>query len=198
MSPQTQIAPRVEASGQWSPATRVAFRFCFVYFLLFVLTTQILGGLFPIPNVDITSLAEIPPVRPLILWTATHVFRVHPAPGYAETGSGDRTFDWVLQFTVLVAAAAAACVWTALDRRRARYEALYKWFRVFIRFSLACQMLVYGMSKAVPLQMPFPYLAKLLEPFGKFSPMGVLWFSIGASPHMKCSPAARRCWAAFC
>jgi hypothetical protein len=30
--------------------------------------------------------------------------------------------------------------------------------------------------------MPFPYLTRLLEPFRDFSPMGVLWSSIGASP----------------
>jgi hypothetical protein len=43
-------------------------------------------------------------------------------------------------------------------------------------------MLAYGMAKVVPLQMPFPYLARLLEPFGNFSPMGVLWSSVGSAP----------------
>jgi hypothetical protein len=43
-------------------------------------------------------------------------------------------------------------------------------------------MFVYGMSKVIPLQMSFPHLTKLLEPFRAFSPMGVLWSSIGASP----------------
>jgi hypothetical protein len=42
-------------------------------------------------------------------------------------------------------------------------------------------MLSYGMIKAIPLQMPAPGLTRLLEPFGRFSPMGVLWYSIGAS-----------------
>ena len=35
--------------------------------------------------------------------------------------------------------------------------------------------------KAFPLQMPAPLLTRLLEPYGNFSPMGVLWYSIGAS-----------------
>jgi hypothetical protein len=42
-------------------------------------------------------------------------------------------------------------------------------------------MVSYGMVKAFPLQMPAPQLTRLLEPFGHFSPMGVLWYSIGAS-----------------
>ncbi len=43
-------------------------------------------------------------------------------------------------------------------------------------------MVSYGMAKVIPLQMPAPGLARLLEPFGNLSPMGVLWASIGASP----------------
>jgi hypothetical protein len=42
-------------------------------------------------------------------------------------------------------------------------------------------MLGYGMIKAFPLQMSAPSLTRLLEPFGNFSPMGVLWASIGSS-----------------
>ena len=37
------------------------------------------------------------------------------------------------------------------------------------------------MVKWIPLQMPAPGLQRLLEPYGNFSPMGVLWFFIGAS-----------------
>ncbi len=69
-----------------------------------------------------------------------------------------------------------------LDRNRESYATLAKWFRVFLRFALAGQLISYGLVKAVPLQMPFPYLGKLVEPFGDFSPMGVLWSSIGVSP----------------
>jgi len=43
-------------------------------------------------------------------------------------------------------------------------------------------MLVYGGLKAVPLQMPYPGLSRLVERFGDLSPMGVLWASVGASP----------------
>ena len=46
---------------------------------------------------------------------------------------------------------------------------------------LASEMFLYGLAKAIPLQMPFPYLTRLLEPYGNFSPMAVLWSSVGAS-----------------
>ena len=101
---------------------------------------------------------------------------------YTGSGSGDKTFDWVLLFCMLVFSIVAAAIWSAFDRKRANYITLHKWFRLFIRFCLAGQMMAYGMDKFVPLQMPFPYLTRLLERYGDFSPMGVLWSSIGASP----------------
>jgi hypothetical protein len=101
---------------------------------------------------------------------------------YGGSGSGDKTFDWVAAFCLLICAILATLIWSGLDRRRENYASLYKWFRVCIRFALASQMFSYGLAKAVPLQMPFPYLTTLLEPYGNFSPMGVLWSSVGASP----------------
>jgi uncharacterized membrane protein YphA (DoxX/SURF4 family) len=74
----------------------------------------------------------------------------------------------------------ATVVWSLLDRRLNSYAGLHKWFRVFIRFSLAGQMLNYGFAKVFPAQMPFQ-ITSLVEPFGAFSPMGVLWSFVGAS-----------------
>jgi hypothetical protein len=78
--------------------------------------------------------------------------------------------------------AAATAIWSILDRGRGAYVGSHKWFRLFLRFALGSTMLSYGMVKAFPLQMPYPSLSRLLEPFGNFSPMGVLWYSVGASP----------------
>jgi uncharacterized membrane protein YphA (DoxX/SURF4 family) len=184
MAAQAQIAQPQQTSDapQWSFTTRVAFRFCFVYFGLFCLTTQILGSLLSIPNVDIPDAATLSPMRQIIFWVAAHVFRAKLPLVYTGSGSGDKTFDWVLAFCLLVIAAVATGVWSFLDRKRENYTTLHKWFRLFIRFALAGQLIGYGVDKAIPLQMPFPYLTRLIEPFHDFSPMGVLWSSIGASP----------------
>lgn len=175
-------ANRVDEKVQWALTTRIAFRFCFVYFGLFCLLTQVLSGLIPLPNVDLPDPSTLWPIRQVVFWTAAHVFRVSQPLVYQASGSGDKTYDWVLQFCILVVAVVATVIWSALDRKRENYSAMYKWFRLFIRFCLAGQMLAYGWAKAVPLQMPFPRLYTLIEPYGNFSPMGVLWASIGASP----------------
>jgi uncharacterized membrane protein YphA (DoxX/SURF4 family) len=181
---QPHIAPlQPEAQvPHWSLAARVAFRFCFVYFGMFCVATQILGSLFPIPKVDIPDLSSLWPMRQITFWIAAHVFRAKLPLVYTGSGSGDKTFDWVLMFWLLVVAALATGIWSTLDRKRDNYVTLQKWFRVFIRIALAGQMITYGMDKIIPLQMPFPYLTRLLEPFRDFAPMGVLWASIGDAP----------------
>ena len=184
MSTSDQTAPlQQEAQApRWSLATRVAFRFCFVYFGLYCLTTQILGSLVTNPEVDVPDPSTLWPMRQIIFWTAAHFFRVAHPLVYNGSGSGDKTFDWVAAFCLLVFAILATFIWSLLDRRRDNYATLYKWFRVFMRFALVSQMFAYGLAKAVPLQMPFPDLTRLVKPYGNFSPMGVLWSSVGASP----------------
>jgi uncharacterized membrane protein YphA (DoxX/SURF4 family) len=179
------LAPPASASQTapaWPLAQRLAFRFCVVYFTLFAIFSQIINAILIIPGVDVPDWATLPYLREPIIWVAKHIFRVKTELVYSGSGSGDKTFDWVLVFCVLIISLIATAVWSALDRRRPAYPTLKKWFWLFLRFVLASQMFTYGFAKAVPLQMSFPYLSTQIEPFGHFSPMGVLWSSIGALP----------------
>jgi uncharacterized membrane protein YphA (DoxX/SURF4 family) len=137
----------------------------------------------PNQGVDIPDPSTVWPLRQLVVWTAARILDIKAPLEYdGNSGSGDGMFGWVLVFCLLILSVVATGAWHILDRRRGNYVALQKWFRLFIRFSLAGQMFNYGIVKVIPLQMPYPSLATLLQPFGSFSPMNVLWSSIGASP----------------
>jgi hypothetical protein len=140
-----------------------------------------LGSLLPLPVGNVPELGSLPPVRTIVAWVAAHVFRVTSPLVVTGSGSGDKTFDWVHAFCVLVVSLAITIVWSVVDRMRTPDPRLEKWFRLFARFALGSTMVSYGMAKAIPLQMPSPSLTRLLEPYGFFSPMGVLWASVGAS-----------------
>jgi len=176
-SPITDAPPK-----PWSLTGRIAFRFCVVYLSLYCLSNQIFGALLPIPGFELPDLTSLWPLRPMVSWTASHVFHVTSALVFTESGSGDKTSDWVLAFCLLVLAALATVLWSVMDRRRSQYVTLHKYCRLLLRFALAGQMISYGVIKAIPLQMSFPTLNRLLAQYGDFSPMGVLWSSIGASP----------------
>lgn len=165
----------------WPAGKRIAFRFCFVYLSLYCLSSQIITSLVQIPKVDTPDLDTLLSFRAVIFWVGEHVFGCKVPLVYSGSGSGDKTFDWVTLFSMLVVAVVATALWSWLDRKRQHYVSLYSWFWLFLRLCLAGQLLVYGFVKAVPLQMSRPFLFTLTEPFGNLSPMGVLWSSIGAA-----------------
>ncbi|HXR97107.1 MAG TPA: hypothetical protein VN709_04610 [Terriglobales bacterium] len=186
-SPARAAAPaatHAEQLPRWHPATRVAFRFCVLYFGLYIFLTQMLTSLLLATTndagafeVDMTA-----PVKAIVAWVAAHVFRIAHPLVMRETGSGDRQYDWILVAIMLFLAVAGTIVWSVLDRRRLSYPTLHKWFRLVARFALGATLLTYGAAKIIPLQMPFPDLSRLVEPYGNLSPMGVLWAAIGAAP----------------
>jgi hypothetical protein len=172
--------PRPRSAEAWPLAERIAFRFCFVYFGLYVLTTQMFRGMIPLPKIPFFDLGKISPMRPLVMWVGHNLLGVKPV--LIPTGSGDTTYDWTQLFTILLLAVASTALWSLVARDTLHHDRLYKWFRLFLRFALGTTMLSYGFAKVFPLQMPTLFLSRLLEPYGNFSPMGVIWYSIGAAP----------------
>src|SRR3954465_10013924 len=64
-------------SGEgWNPLKRIAFRFCFVYFGLYVLASQILGSLLLVPYFQFRGLGPLWPMREITIWVAAHIFRI--------------------------------------------------------------------------------------------------------------------------
>lgn len=187
MSVITRAEPQHEQAGDstvtaWKPLTRIIFRFCVSYFSLYAVLTQLISPLFGFFSSPSAGLNMSGLMTPLVDWTAAHVFRVRAPLVHAATASSDRTYDWVLLFCLLVIAAVATLVWSVLDRRRTRYPTLLAWFRVFLRFTLAGQLMLYGIAKILLTQMPSPPLTTLVSPFGELTPMGLLWSSVGAAP----------------
>jgi len=171
--------PEADTRPRWQVAKRIAFRYTFVYFLLYS---------FPFPLQHIPYLGGYISRyysllwQSVVPWVGKHILRVSYDIPIAMSGSGDKTYDWVQNFCFLTLAALATIVWSLLDRKRISYQKLHQWFTLYMRFVLAGWMIVYGAMKAIPTQMPRPFLTRLIEPYGDFSLMGVLWSFMGASP----------------
>jgi len=168
-------------SSSWRPSTRLAFRFVFAYFGLYAIASHLLVYLFVPPNtLPGQGLGTLWPLSGITSWTAVHVFGITEPLVYIGN-SRDTNFFWVQLFVVLVLAVAVTIVWSLLDRRRGNYVVLHQWFRLFMRFALAAQMIYFGMVKVIPTQFPAPSLLTLVAPVGNLSLQGLLWTSIGAS-----------------
>lgn len=167
---ETESAVEVREE-EWSLATRVAFRFCFVFLLLYNL---------PFPLTFLPKVGDwvSKPWEWAVALVAEPLFGVKAV--LAQNGSGDSTWYYVQLFVMAAIAAAATLVWSLVSRATA-YPRLHHWFRVYIRFALAMWMIFYGAMKVIPSQFPSPGLDRLLQPFGDASPMGLLWTLMGAS-----------------
>jgi hypothetical protein len=170
-SPTSQTAPA------WSVATRIGFRFVFSYFVLYLFPFPL--SQLPIPGNPMRFWGQLE--QWLAFWTETHLFGLATPVPVVPTGSGDTMAQWASQVNWLLIALGATIVWTLLDRKRAHYARLSLWLRVYVRFGLATIMFGYGFAKIIPTQMPAPQLERLVEPWGEFSPMGVLWSFMGYS-----------------
>jgi hypothetical protein len=168
----------------WHFLTRVAFRFCVVYFGLFCLLYAeimfVFTGVFRWWLPDGAIWWQMSTLAPVTEWVGRHVFGVD-AVLHPYSRSGDQTAMWVFIFNLLVVAIAATALWSVLDRRRTHYRRLYAWFVVFIRICLGAVLLYYGALKVIPVQMPAPPLTELLRPYGQLSPNSVLFLQVGSS-----------------
>lgn len=185
MYTQTQAQAEPEAQiewtnfePQWPLLKRVGFRFVFAYVVLYFIPFAL--DWLPFYAEAAEKKYEVP-WHLFVPWVGKHILHLGYDITVFTNGSGDTTYDYLLMLCCLALAALAAAVWSVLDRRRPNYEKLYQWLRLYARFLLAGLMIGYGVVKVIPLQMPAPYLTRLIEPYGESSPMGLLWTFIGAS-----------------
>jgi uncharacterized membrane protein YphA (DoxX/SURF4 family) len=175
----------------WSPLRKISFRFFCSYFILYT---------FPFPLDTVPFKSQVDKISVHILgWyfdilNYVTVFWHWLIPAVAKTflhlekpitiftnGSGDTTYDYVQVLTQIVLSVLACIIWSVLDRNRKSYNTAYYWLCVLLRYFLAVIMLSYGFEKAFHLQMPYPYLSRLVQPYGDSSPMGLAWTYIGQS-----------------
>lgn len=154
---------------------RFLVRFTFAYLVLYSL--PILLGFIPFQeSVDkVYRNLAIGPVS----WVAKTVFQLDVV--VQKTGSGDTTYDYVRIFCIWCLALVAGLGWTIFDRKRRDDERIGEWLRVFVRYSLAAAMIVYGAHKIFSAQFGTPGPEQLLRTYGDSSPMGLLWTFMGYS-----------------
>ena len=175
----------------WKLSRKISFRFFCSFFILYI---------FPFPLNNFPFGAEINKISEKILgwyyaaFEYITVFWHWLTPGVGKillnlenpitiftNGSGDTTYDYVLVLTMVLLSILICIGWSILDRKRKNYNTAYYWLCVLIRYYLAVIMFSYGFSKVFHLQMPYPYLSRLVQPYGDSSPMGLVWTYIGQS-----------------
>jgi hypothetical protein len=178
-SPTARESPGTPSNSTWHPITRILFRFTFVYVAVYFAAILVFFALALLLRSPTDANAILEYWHQPVVWVGKQIFQVDIT--IFPAGSGDTTYNYVEVFCFAVIAATATLFWTWFDRKRKSYPRLYYGLRIYVRFSLAAIMLLYGSGKVIKTQFPDPSLDRLLQPIGETSPMGLLWTFMGAS-----------------
>ena len=170
----TAITPEPQ---EWSALSKIAFRFFFVFFVLYVILQP--NGI--IPFSDAINEWYLHPMVLFIPWLAKHLLHLKVVVFSYESGSGDRAFDYLVYLLIFIVSAIATAIWSVTGRLTNNYNKLYYWLCVVVRYYAGITMLTYGGVKVIKLQFADPTPMRLLEPVGDLSPFSLAWTYMGHS-----------------
>jgi len=185
MPPSNSADSATQERALWPLWLRIAFRFSFLYWLLYILPSAgavSLFSLLPFGGIGNTLASWFGwPLARLAHVVGVHVFHLSgEAANWHPTGSGDTAMHYTLVLCIAVIAIVGTIVWSAIDERRGGrrdYRTAYAWLRLALRITLAITLLGYGFAKIYPLQFGLePSLSELNRTYGASSPMHLLWF----------------------
>ncbi|MFI5152940.1 MAG: hypothetical protein ACHQET_06365 [Chitinophagales bacterium] len=166
----------------WKSPEKILFRFFFLFLGFFALTYAIAPILFSF-KVRYKSIQKMfGLLSKSIYWLDQHIYHIGYDPKRHESLPGDNYYGLVYFLTLLILAMVACIIWSWIDRRRADYDRLYYWFRVYLRYTIAIIMFWYGIGKLIPEQMAYPDAEQLLKPLGERSRYDMVWSFMGVSP----------------
>jgi hypothetical protein len=186
----------VPAEQSWSFPRKLLFRFVCAYFVIYILPFPVaeFGRLELLirqktetltPNTTLVLFQAVQKYgdawHEIVQWAGKNVLKLDQPITIRPNGSGDTTWNYVQVFCFAVMAAGVALLWTLVDWRTTDYSRVLGALRIYVRYYVAYQMIVYGTIKVVPAQFPPPALDRLVQPFGDASPMGLAWTFVGAS-----------------
>ena len=174
------MQPTLLPVSPWTMPRRIWFLFIAFYFMLLIMDFTSGDELFP-HFIYVLLKFYAGCWDKLVVWTGKHLLHLSYPITVKPNGSGDTTYNWVMQLLWIVIAFVAAVIWALADRRRPSYQQFSYWMKILVRYYLALMLFVYGFDKVIKLQFPFPSLYRLTESYGDSSPMGLAWTFVGYS-----------------
>ena len=148
--PEPVPAAPVQILPQWRLSTRIAFRFCFVYFGVYILVTQMLPAMNPFGGLPVLSTLSV--VSAPVTWVIRHVFHDDRPPMIFSAAAATRCSTGPSRSACSCCGRRHARL-VRFDRRRPNYGASTRGSGCSCVSPSArrCQL---RMAKAIPLQMP--------------------------------------------
>jgi hypothetical protein len=167
-------------TSSWNVYEKIAFRFVFIFFPLFIVFLDWSV------NFYLSYLYYVGPLSSfldlVISWVGKHLFHIpYTIVSPYDGQHNDRTYIYLLYFTMAAVAALGAIIWSALDRKRTNYQRLYYWLTTWVRYYLAFTLFLFALEKFFKVQFSDLGFYTLTQPLGDMSPMSLAWAFFGYS-----------------
>ncbi|MEM8507249.1 MAG: hypothetical protein AAF717_05435 [Bacteroidota bacterium] len=167
-------------STSWKHYQKIAFRFATLFFILFIIFMD--WSVNPI----LSKLYYYGPLSTLldgvVSWVGKDIFQIpYTIVSPYDGEHNDRTYVYLLYFTIAVIAVLGTIIWSWRDRKRQGYHVLYYWLTAVVRYYLAFTMFLFALYKFFKVQFPDLGYYSLSARLGDISPMHLAWAFFGYS-----------------
>jgi hypothetical protein len=162
----------VNSMHDWSVLSRILFRFCFVFILLFIISFPTTHHYIPDISKQTSSLFE-----GIIKWFGDHVL------GLTDYNPGlisDATGLYIHVLILILFSVLSTITWSVFNRKK-EHEPLLYFLLVVIRYYLAMQLLWYGFNKIFKYQFYLPEPNILYTKMGEVPRDLLYWSAMGTS-----------------
>lgn len=121
----TDLSQELEISP-WSAGKKIAFRFLFIYIVLFIASQN--NGAYPFWFLIWQYVAD--GLQVVLPWLGKNLFYISYPITRGLNGSGDATFDYLTIFLIAVIAVVTVVIWSLADRKRGNYDKMYYWLPI--------------------------------------------------------------------
>jgi hypothetical protein len=164
----------------WNVYQKIAFRFVFLFFIQFIVFLDWSVNTLLTYLYYEAHLADF--LDAIIFWTGKQIFHIpYTIISPYDGQHNDRTYVYLLYFTMAAVGVLGTIIWSVLDRKRTNYQTLYYWLTVIVRYYLAFTLFLFALEKFFKMQFPDLGYYTLTEPLGDMSPMSLAWAFFGYS-----------------
>lgn len=163
--------------NEWSPGKKQAFRFSFIFLLLYILVN---------PNDVVPYFYNIQrftkgPFNLVVGWLSGILFHIPKALSKFNHTSTDTTFNYLIVLFTICFACLGSLIWFLADKKSLNYNRLHEVLFVVLRYYLGTTWIAYATLKVIHLQFPELTPITLLHTYGESLPRELAWNFMGYS-----------------
>jgi hypothetical protein len=163
--------------NEWSPGKRQAFRFFFIFLLLYILINpnDVIPYFYSVQNLFRQ------PCYNLIVWLAHIFLRINLRPKDIYHTATDTTLNYLVVLFTICVSFVSSVIWLFIDKHKVGYLKLSDALILILRYYLGITWIAYGSLKLIQLQFPELTPITLLHTYGDSQPRELAWNFMGYS-----------------